>query len=331
MSPAARLAALAALALTAAGTPAPSRAQTASTINIQHDEGVTAVPMNPKRVVVISEELLDFAFALKMNVVGLGSPRITPADLTSDKKINIRNAGSTFFRFGNLENVTYVGGWAEPSLETILALKPDLILRLHWSGIQGYDKLSAIAPTLSFGQNRPDGWQSILTELAKIGNKQSLARSFISDYNLKLARARSDLAKAGILRRYPKFMVVSPFGSGQVYLYSGNRIANVMRGLGFSMTYPEGLSRTDEEDRFGWQTLSPEVLLKVPADTLVVNAPFLGSASDTAKLEGSIALLRKSRGRIVDYAYPAYSPWMGPNTDKQMVQDLTRAILASKP
>ena len=301
-----------------------------SGVTIQHDEGATTVPSNPKRVVVISEEMLDFAFALKLNVIGVGSPRLTPSDLDGNK-IRLKDPNAGFFRFGNVQNLTYVGNWAEPSLETILTLKPDLILRLAWTGIQGFDKLSAIAPTVSFGQNRADGWQSILLELSKINDRQSVARAFIADYNAKLAAAQSKLAAAGILRKTPKFMVISTFGSGTSYLYTGNRLANVMRGLGFTFAYPTGLSKTEEDDKFGWQTLSPEVLLTIPSDTLVVNVPNIGATTDPTKLEGNVALLRKSKARVVDYNLLKFSPWMGPNTDKQMIADLSKAILNVKP
>ena len=301
-----------------------------SSVTIQHDEGATNVPSNPKRVVVISEELLDFAFALQLNVIGVGSPRLTPSDLDGNK-IRLKDPNGGFFRFGNVQNLTFVGNWAEPSLETILTLKPDLILRLQWTGIQGYDKLSAIAPTLSFGQNRTDGWQSILLELSKIGGKQSVARAFIADYNAKLSAAKAQLVAAGVLKKTPKFMVISTFGSGTSYLYTGNRLANVMRGLGFTMTYPAGLSKTEEDDKFGWQTLSPEVLLTIPSDTLVINVPNIGTTTDATKLEGNVALLKRSKARVVDYKLLEFSPWMGPNTDKQMIADLSKAILNVKP
>ncbi len=298
-------------------------------VTIRHDEGTTNVPSDPKRVVVISEELLDFAFALKLNVIGVGSPRLTPGDLNGNK-IKLKDPNAGFFRFGNVQNLTFVGNWAEPSLETILTLKPDLILRLQWTGIQGYDKLSAIAPTVSFGQNRADGWQSILLELGKLSGKRAVAQSFIANYNSRLALSKKQLIAAGILKKYPKFMVICTFGSGTSYLFTGNRVANVMRGLGFTMTYPQGLVKSAEEDQFGWQTLSPEVLPTIPNDTLVVNVPFAGGASDTAKLEGNVALLRKSKAAIIDYTYPAFSPWMGPNTDRQMIGELSKAMLNLK-
>lgn len=300
-----------------------------NTVRIQHEEGSSEVPNVPQRVIVISEELLDFAFVLKMNVVGVGSPRLTPADLSGDKiKLTDPNVG--FYRFGNVQNLTFVGSWIEPSLEKMLSLKPDLILRLHWSGIQGFDKLNSIAPTLSFGQNRSDGWQSILLELSKVGGKQSVARAFIADYNAKLAAAKAQLVAAGTLKKTPKFMVISTFGSGTSYLYTGNRLANVMRGLGFTMAYPAGLAKTEEDEKFGWQTLSPEVLLTIPSDTLVINVPNLGTTTDATKLEGNVALLKRSKARVVDYKLLEFSPWMGPNTDRQMIADLSKAILNLK-
>ncbi|GAA4021073.1 hypothetical protein GCM10022631_38820 [Deinococcus rubellus] len=39
-----------------------------------------------------------------------------------------------------------MGSWTAPNLETILALKPDLIVQLTWDGNQNYDKLSKTPP-----------------------------------------------------------------------------------------------------------------------------------------------------------------------------------------
>lgn len=299
-----------------------------TTVTIKHDEGSTVVPKNPKRVVVISEEMLDIAFALKLNMIGVASPRILPTDVTSAGKVNIKNIDKTFFKFGNMQNITYVGNWMTPNYETLLALKPDLIIRLYWQGLGEYQKLSQIAPTLSFSTDRPDGWKSAMNELSKLGGKEARAKQFLNDYDRKVKAARAQLQKAGVFKKYSKFMVVCSFASGTDYLYTGNRVANVMRALGFTYNFPEGIK--DDGGLVGVYALSKETLVKVPADTLVINIPFTNGVEDTiASIKPSQDLLKQSKGHLVNYIYPAYSPWLGPNTDRQMVQDLTTAILQS--
>lgn len=299
-----------------------------STVTLKHDEGTTVVPKNPKRVVVISEEMLDIAFALKLNVIGVGSPRIQPSDVGANGKVNIKNLDKTFFRFGNMNNVTYVGNWMTPNMETLMALKPDLIIRLYWQGLGDYQKLSQIAPTVSFSTDRADGWKSAMTELSKLGGKEARAKQFLNDYNRKVKDAKTQLQKAGVFKKYSKFMVVCSFASGTDYLYTGNRVANVMRALGFTYNFPEGIK--DDGGLVGVYALSKETLVKVPADTLVIHVPFTNGVADTIEsVKESQNLLKQSKGHLVNYIYPAYSPWLGPNTDRQMVQDLSDAILKS--
>ena len=122
----------AALALTGCDD---SRAQTASasTLNVEHAQGTTAVPSSPQKVIVLNPATLDNVDALHIPVAGVPKNSAhLPAFLAKYQGEEYMNAGTLF----------------EPDYEAISNAKPDLIIaggRAH----DAYDKLSAIAPTIA--------------------------------------------------------------------------------------------------------------------------------------------------------------------------------------
>lgn len=134
-------------------------AASAQTIALKHDEGTGTVQVkrDPKRLVVLDEQALDLIYALGLGdrVVGLGSAVIEPSQLTAGGFIKPEVLKSGYLARGKLNNPRFVGNWTSPNLETILTLKPDLIVRSTWEGNQNYDKLSRIAPTAGFSRGCP--------------------------------------------------------------------------------------------------------------------------------------------------------------------------------
>ena len=126
-------------------------AQQTSKITLKHDEGSATISKNPARVVAMDEEALGWLAALGVQnrVVGIGSTYFEAGDLQGGKiKPNVLKEG--FYERVGLNNPAYIGSWTAPNLETLTALRPDLIVRLTWDGNQNYDKLSKIAPTVGY-------------------------------------------------------------------------------------------------------------------------------------------------------------------------------------
>lgn len=140
----------------------------ASQITIKHHSGITIVPKNPKRIVVLDFGALDIIDSLNVNnfdILAI-SKDIIPSNLSDYDSISVHN----------------IGGLKSPNLEHIYTLKPDLIIM---SGRQEvyYDKLSEIAPTIDLSDDKNLTWEQNLENrvhiIASIFNKEDKADQYL--------------------------------------------------------------------------------------------------------------------------------------------------------
>lgn len=299
-------------------------AQSISTLTLTHDEGRATIKKNPQRVVAMDEEALGWLAALSVQgrVVGIGSTYFEPSDLQGGKlKPNVLKEG--FYGRVGLKNPTYIGSWTAPNLETLTALKPDLIVRLTWDGNQNYDKLSKIAPTVGYKEGSAGFWQKGLRDLAKVFGKQVEAEKVIKQVaDVNRANARK-LLTAGTFKKYDKVVVVAPFTGGNNWVYTDVRLIPDLRTLGFKDGLKAGKSTLGVGS--GSQ-ISDEALLSLDKKTLVVLFPPGG------KYDGADAFLKtpvgqKLKAQSVVYRPEAFAPYSGPLTSIRNSNEVTKLIL----
>jgi len=304
-----------------------SLAAAQESVTITHAESETEVPRNPERVVVIGEEILELAWVLDMNVVGLAPGRVPPEQITPENKIDPAFFADSFFAGSGYEGVTVVGTWTEPSAEAILALQPDLIIRTYW-GQEGYEQLSQIAPTLSFSQIQENSWEAALSEMAKITGGEAAAEAAVTDLRATYEAWGERLTEAGVFERTPNVLVVSPFPGGDIYLYTGDRGADTMRALGFTYALPRGTVVDAESDPGGWTTpISEEAVLQTGADTLLLSLTTSGLEGDPETLR----LLQNTDAQLVQEQLAPMSPWTGPKVDALLAERVSTKILEAQP
>jgi iron complex transport system substrate-binding protein len=135
---------------------------------VEHALGETCVPLNPERLVVL--DILDSVLALGIQPVGA---------TTTDN-------GTLLTQFPDrTRNVTEVGIWGQPNLESILYLKPDLIIGTDWNeGI--YPQLSKIAPTVLIETTEDNNWKDWFQQYGNALGKSQEARKILNDYQQRV-------------------------------------------------------------------------------------------------------------------------------------------------
>ncbi|MEM8614987.1 MAG: iron-siderophore ABC transporter substrate-binding protein [Cyanobacteria bacterium P01_H01_bin.105] len=190
---------------------------------IEHAMGTTQVPVAPQRVVVLDYAPLDTALALDITPIGRTEMTISPIYPEV------------------VDNITVVGEGLQPNLETVLQLKPDLILGSKVGISNYYRRLSRIAPTVFTTDNgRYGNWQEHFLLHADALGRTEKAEELIADYQQRVDALKSQLAQV------PQTTTVSVVShwSGGVIAYTTNSFSgSVLQDLGFERNPLQGKSK----------------------------------------------------------------------------------------
>ncbi|WP_336206049.1 ABC transporter substrate-binding protein [Nonomuraea sp. LPB2021202275-12-8] len=194
---------------------------------IKHAMGETMIPVQPKRVVALDQSFVDAVLTLETPVVGYTTYRAIDSKLPD-------YLGPVLAEYGK-EAIT-VGTLEQPSLEKVMALKPDLIVSAKVRHEALYDKLSKIAPTV-FSETTGAIWKDNLRLMGQALGKEELAETRIKAYEERAGKIGTAIKeKEGEL---PPISVVRFAGEDTVRLYVENSYSGlVMKDVGFPR--PEG-------------------------------------------------------------------------------------------
>lgn len=221
----------------------PAVAQEA-TRTIRHAMGEVDVPANPQRVVVLDTGEIDNALALGAPIVGAPIGDI----LLYQPYLQDR-----------LDGIADTGTVSEPNLESIVALKPDLILGSKQRYEAIYESLSQIAPTV-FTESLRVPWQTNFLLHAEALGKTDEAQRLLADYDAAVARLQDALGDD----RNETTISVIRFRPGQVRLYlKSSYIGYILQDIG--LPRPAGQDR----DEFSAE-ISLEQVADVDADYIFI-------------------------------------------------------------
>lgn len=213
------------------------------------------VPSAPTKVVALSEPTLDAALALGVEPVGATAGR-------GQKSVSTYLADKA----GKAEVVASI---AEPDLEKLAALQPDLILLDETTGSKkSVDKLQAIAPTVVTAKLNED-WKKAFTDTADALNKKADAEKWLSGFDAKVAKAKQQLgANAG--------------KSVSVIRWQDGAPSVVGRGDGVVGSTLEALGLTRPKDQQGAGSGHSEPVSLEKLDTIDADWMFFGTLGDKA-------------------------------------------------
>lgn len=137
---------------------------------VEHAMGKTEIKAKPKRVVALDTSFVDATLALDTQVVGYTDYRTINGKLPD-------YLGDARTQYGS--EAESVGTLAEPNLEKIAALKPDLIISAKVRHEKLYEQLSKIAPTI-MSQTTGPTWKDNIRLEAKAVGAEDLAEKEIS-------------------------------------------------------------------------------------------------------------------------------------------------------
>src|SRR5687768_3077828 len=211
----------AALAVTACGetgdaesaAPASATADAAFPRTVEHAMGSTEIPERPERVVVLDTGELDTALSLGVTPVGAVTTAVSEDFLS--------------YLADDAADVEVVGTIAEPNLEAIAALEPDLILSNKTRHEDIYQQLSQIAPTV-FAERVGAVWKENFRLDAEALGLEDEAEELLEAYEADAAALGEDIGD-------PAGTTVSTmrFVEGAIRVYTAESfIGTVMADIG---------------------------------------------------------------------------------------------------
>ncbi|MFI9631485.1 ABC transporter substrate-binding protein [Nocardia sp. NPDC051929] len=207
------------------------------TRSVTHAAGVSEVPADPQRIVVLNTSALDAVCAVGLweRVVGtvtLDGPSPQPAYLGT-----------------GVLKIPGVGTAAQPDPARIAALHPDLILGENPTGTASFSALQAIAPTVLVGSN--NSWQAEFAAFAAGMGRRDAAETALQNYRTEARDTGTTLAagqtQASILRFTGDAQRVQGGDSfsGQVLADAGVQRPAAQRGASFDVRESEFATKAE--------------------------------------------------------------------------------------
>jgi iron complex transport system substrate-binding protein len=217
---------------------------------VEHAMGKTEIKTKPKRVVALDTSFVDATLVLDTPVVGYTDYRTINGKLPD-------YLGDDRTQYGS--EAQSVGTLAEPNLEKIAALKPDLIVSAKVRHEKLYEQLSKIAPTIMSATTGPTWKDNIRLEGKALG-EEALAEQEIRSYE---AAAKTVGAAINAKAKNPTISVVR-FVDGPTRLYQKATYSGiVLKDAGLARPKPQ-----DVED-FALE-ISAERIKDADADAIFV-------------------------------------------------------------
>jgi iron complex transport system substrate-binding protein len=230
------------------------------TRTIKHALGETRVPVNPQRVVVLSTGLLDAALTLGVTSIAASqSGGEFPAYL-SDATEGIKPVGDPT---------------AEPNLEKIASLEPDLILTEEYSGevFGGYENFSEIAPIVPITFASSAKWREYVAKVAEtLGREEELAEAKAA-YEEHADEVAGKIAPA-VRGREVATLRIEP---ETILAYGPNTFTGTVLA---DAHVPRPEPPAGVKETFGYYEVSPELLPKVDGDIIFVYSQEPGAVDE---------------------------------------------------
>ncbi|MFT4024232.1 MAG: ABC transporter substrate-binding protein [Flavihumibacter sp.] len=265
------------------------KADSSETTAIQHELGITNVPVTPQTIVVLDYSILETLDTLGIRVAGIPKSHVP----------------SYLQRFKDDTTVADLGNPTEVNFEKINALNPDLIImsaRLRTS----YEELSKIAPTLYLPIDDNDFMGSFKRNMSVIGklfHKENIVQAAVDSIDGRLKALNE---KTG---RLPGKGMIALYTKGKFNVYGKNSRFGILHSVMGIKPSVDSI----QNSMFG-QAVSSEFIQEANPDYLFIidrNAAVDKRAAGMAEIENPLIKTTNAykNGKIIfldhDYWYLA--------------------------
>ncbi|MBW4481307.1 MAG: iron-siderophore ABC transporter substrate-binding protein [Tildeniella torsiva UHER 1998/13D] len=290
----------------------------------QHQFGETEVCGQPTRVVAFDPPALDMLLSLDIQPIGLAGAKANGYDqdqtVVGSPQLGAEIEGVSYFGDRLTSRPIYVGTLHTPSLESILALKPDLIVSRYVNETQ-YATISKIAPVLPLNTDQTD-WQQDFSVLAEAMDRTPQGRLTIERYEQKIAAAKKALNP---INQNATALILDMIDLGQItVLTTDNYMGGLLEKLGFQLMVPQSSTSS-----LGIAPISVEYLPQMQPDLIMVLER--GSLSDPIKQQWQQnPILQSVESQAKHLLFADFYLWAtleGPIGAEYMIEDLQTQLL----
>jgi iron complex transport system substrate-binding protein len=275
-------------ASTGAATTSAAAQEAGFPLTMEHTMGSTTIEAAPKRVVALDPSYIDAALLLEADLVGYVQYRQDPNAPFAPYLGDVADATKESVNVGTL---------AEPNLEKILELQPDLIVSAKVRHEALYSQLSKIAPTI-FSVSTGPTWKENVVFLGEALGKKDKAEDLVKEYEDRAAKVGAE-----ILAKKPDatYSLIRFTGGDTARLYSSNSfIGEIMA----DMNIPRPKDQPDSQEEI-FVPLSAEQILQGDAGLVMVSAfTPAGAEGDKARAQQeafqSNPLWQRLQGEVID-------------------------------
>jgi iron complex transport system substrate-binding protein len=281
-------------------------AQRGYPVTLPFDNGEVTLGQEPVRVAALGLRSLEVISALGVQPVAVATTNALEAE--ADGRI------TTVPGYEDLltESVIYLGTSETPSLETLAASNPDLILDEGPAEQARVDLLSQIAPTV-VSEYYTRSWQDNMQAIAKLFLREDKAQTFIENYETKVNDLRSQLSVTP-----GTVSVIIVYEQNLILLDQNNSIAKLISELGFEIA----TQNNELGDEQGFIFLSPEALPTLTSDAVVL----INRGGDARTVTNAQTLLANFGDNLYTYTYPETLGINGPYSNLILLEDLVSLI-----
>ncbi len=267
----------------------PSAPESSNCRMVRHALGETCVPDQPQRVITLSVPSLGDAIALGVKPIATIVYFDQPPPYLAQ----------------HLNFIQILGQEEQPSLEKIVALKPDLIIGIKHSAEAIYSQLAQIAPTVADDWEGYPSWRQHFDFVANVLGKTDSAQQVWSRYDQRIQSLRAALENS------QQDLEVS-----FVHTCCGTIDLDLINSFNGSILADAGLRRPPAQAvpvAGGIVKLSEEKLMDIDGDILFVATDGSEAAQTMTELKRN-PLWQKLRAVQNDRVYSVnYPTWRGGN------------------